>query len=79
MCHIHLYLLNIIAKTNIMKKTKIEVPGSWTPELAEEFETTTQTVRMALQYTFNSEKAKKIRARAIERLEKESQKPVELR
>lgn len=50
---------------------KIRVHPDLKKQIAEEFSVTMQTVDMSLQYVFNSERAKAIRQRAKELLEKE--------
>lgn len=61
-----------------MKKNKIEIPRTWNPEIAKEFKTSLQTVRLALLYVTNSPLANKIRERALQRLKDESTKPAEI-
>ena len=60
-----------------MKKIRLH------PELmrliATEFDVSIQTVRMSLNYVFNSEKSKSIRERAKYLLQIEADKPVELK
>ncbi len=50
---------------------KILIHPKLSRDLAEEFKTSYQTVKMSLQYVFNSQKAKEIRLRAKELLLKE--------
>ncbi len=57
---------------------KIRINGSWVPLLAAEFETSENTVRQSLRYLINSDLAIKIRKKALDKLKKESQKPVEI-
>ncbi len=47
---------------------KIRIHHSYLKQIAEEFDCTTQSVRMSLEYVFNSEQAKSIRKRAKELL-----------
>lgn len=47
---------------------KIKLHQSYTKKLQEEFSVSDQTIRMSLQYVFNSETAKAIRKRAKELL-----------
>ncbi len=53
---------------------KIRIHHSYLKEIAEEFNCTTQSVRMSLEYVFNSEQAKSIRRRAKELLLNEANK-----
>lgn len=57
-----------------MKKNRIEISSKHKNDLAEEFGTTGQHIRMCLQYVFNSEVAKQVRARAKKLLENEAKK-----
>ena len=50
---------------------KINLHPDLKNKIAKEFNVTTQTVDMSLKYVFNSEKAKAIRTRAKEMLQKE--------
>ncbi len=50
---------------------KILIHPSFRKDLSEEFSVSKQTIDMSLKYVFNSEKAKKIRQRAKELLQKE--------
>lgn len=50
---------------------KIRVHPEIKKEIAKELKVTYQTVTMSLEYVFNSEKAKQIRQRAKELLQKE--------
>lgn len=61
-----------------MKIPKIQVSGSWIKKIADELDTSENTVRMSLKYYMNSELGKKIRERALEMLKEESKKPIEL-
>jgi len=53
---------------------KIELSVKHRRELAVEFDTTLQTIRMSLQYVFNSPQAHAIRKRAKEMLLREAEK-----
>lgn len=61
-----------------MNKKTIRVPKGWTEILAKKHGVTLQSVRMSLQYVFNSDKAKRIRETALEMLKMESEKPINL-
>ncbi len=52
---------------------KIQVPGKWVRDFAEEFDCSKEAVRMSLYYVFNSKQAKAIRKRAKELLLKEAE------
>ena len=54
-----------------MKKIRIE--SEFIKKIAKEFSTSTQTVRMSLQYVYHSDLAKSIRKRAIELLIEEAE------
>lgn len=56
----------------IMKKREILLEALLKQEIAEEFNTTTQTVREALKYNNNSALGRRIRKKAKELLEKEA-------
>lgn len=60
--------------TNKLMKNQIKMNADHLKVLAEELEVTTQTVRMALGYVYNSPIAQKIRKRAKELLIEEANK-----
>lgn len=57
-----------------MNNNRIEIPSKYKKQLAEEFETSLQSVQMSLRYVFNSETAEQIRLRAKEMLQEEIEK-----
>lgn len=54
-----------------MNNKRIELSQKHKADLAVEFNTTKQTIRMSLQYVFNSDQAIQIRERAKEMLQSE--------
>lgn len=57
---------------------KIRLDSELKKKIAEEFKTSLQTVRMSLEYVFNSKKAKEIRKKALQLLREEIKNAIEL-
>ncbi len=67
----YIFVIQILKYKHESMNNKIEISSKFKNQLAEEFETSLQSVQMSLNYVFNSEQAKKIRGRAKELLQAE--------